>query len=92
MSALSFLLNSQNNNGSFSTDGKESVISTAFALKCMKYYPDKTKEAMSKAKKFLISTQSIDGCWEAETFIKPRLSETYKSKTLSTVIVLHSLL
>lgn len=50
MSALSFLLNSQNNNGSFSTDGKESVISTAFALKCMKYYPDKTKEAMSKAK------------------------------------------
>ena len=32
----------------FSTDGKESVISTAFALKCMKYYPDKTSYVKGK--------------------------------------------
>ncbi|GHU79048.1 hypothetical protein FACS1894145_2370 [Bacteroidia bacterium] len=89
--ALDFILDSQNADGGFGLQKNLSdALSTSFALLALKLI-DKDNMAIKHVEEYLIRTQKNDGSWAAVDFIKPKASEPYKSKTLTTAFVLKSL-
>jgi squalene-hopene/tetraprenyl-beta-curcumene cyclase len=87
--------NQQNNGGWGITHQEESdPLSTAFALLTLKLATGSDlKQFIKKAEKYLLDSQSVEyGNWQAVEFILPRLNNPYKSKTLTTAIVLKSLI
>lgn len=90
--ASDFLMGAQNEDGGF---GEESytILSTAFAVFCMDLLPSTQWDIMKKkAQTYLLKNQLSDGSWVGEDFIKPKVNEPYKSKTLTTAYVLKALL
>lgn len=91
--ALNYLTHNQNEDGGFSIKEKEisDPLSTAFAVLSLKLYPKKNKNAIVEALSYLRDEQSKDGSWEAVNFIRPKVHEPYKSKTLTTAYALKAL-
>jgi len=91
--ALAYLADNQNIDGGFSLDQSKSSdpLSTALAILGMKLFFDKNHEIIQKAITYLKKCQSEDGSWKAVDFIKPKVHEPYKSKTLTTAYVLKAL-
>jgi hypothetical protein len=90
--ALNFILESQNADGGFGLkENSSDALSTSLALLALKLV-DKDNVAIKHAKEYLVQTQECDGSWLAVDFIKPKTSEPYKSKTLTTAFVLKSLI
>lgn len=91
--ALTFLTNSQNNDGGFSIEQNKvsDPLSTSLAILGLKVFFDKDCEVIQKAVTYLTSLQNGDGSWKAVDFIKPKVHEPYKSKTLTTAYVLKAL-
>lgn len=87
-----FLKDSQNEDGSF--DEKQyNILSTSFAIFCLNLLQSpELNEIKQKAQKYLSGNQLHDGSWKAEILIKPKASEPYSSKTLTTVYALRALL
>ena len=91
--ALAYLTNNQNNDGGFSLDQNKpsDPLSTALAILGIKLFFDKNHEIIQKALTYLKKCQSEDGSWKAVDFIKPKVHEPYRSKTLTTAYVLKAL-
>lgn len=91
--ALNYITDSQNNDGGFSFDQNKTSdpLSTALAILGLKLFYDKDCEVIKKAVIYLTSSQNGDGSWKAVDFIKPKIHEPYKSKSLTTSYVLKSL-
>lgn len=91
--ALEYLVESQNNDGGFSIEQNKASdpLSTALAILVLKLFCDKNHQIIEKAVIYLTSLQNGDGSWKAVDFIKPKVHEPYKSKTLTTAYVLKSL-
>ncbi len=90
--ALEFIRKTQNSDGSFSNEktSKDS-LNTAYALLCLKLFlKDSSLHNVKIAENYLKKTQS-NGFWMDSDFIKPKQNEPYKSKVLTTAIVLKSL-
>ena len=90
--ALNYITDNQNDDGGFSIDQNEpsDPLSTALALLGLKLFFDKDCKVIEKAVSYLINSQNEDGSWKAVDFIKPKVHEPYKSKTLTTAYVLKS--
>lgn len=87
-----FLLDSQNEDGSFDVEQYKN-LSTSFAIFCINLLDSPELGKMKKkAQDYLIKNQLENGSWVAENFIKPKVHEPYKSKTLTTAYVLKALL
>ena len=91
--ALDFITESQNNDGGFSIEQNKvsDPLSTSLAILGLKVFFDKDCEVIEKAVRYLTSSQSEDGSWKAVDFIKPKIHEPYKNKTLTTAYVLKAL-
>ncbi len=91
--ALAYMTNNQNNDGGFSIEQNKpsDPLSTSLAILGFKLFFDNDFELIEKAVKYLTSSQSEDGSWKAVDFIKPKVHEPYKSKTLTTAYVLKAL-
>lgn len=91
--ALDYIAESQNNDGGFSIEQNKvsDPLSTALAILGLKLFFDKDCEVIEIAVRYLTSSQSEDGSWKAVNFIKPKVHEPYKSKTLTTAYVLKAL-
>jgi hypothetical protein len=91
--ALGYIAEGQNNDGGFSIEQNKASdpLSTALAILGLKVFYDKNCEVIEKAVTYLTSSQSGDGSWKAVDFIKPKIHEPYKSKTLTTAYVLKAL-
>ncbi|CDN30753.1 hypothetical protein BN938_0648 [Mucinivorans hirudinis] len=89
---MEYIKNSQNLDGGFGLAPNTSdALSTSFALMSMKL-TRYNKSIIDIAERYLISNQQSDGSWIEENFIKPKVYEPYKSRTLTTAFVLKSLL
>ena len=87
-----FLLDSQNEDGSFDVEQYKN-LSTSFAIFCINLLDSPELGKMKKkAQDYLIKNQLENGSWVAENFIKPKVHEPYKSKTLTTAYDLKALL
>ena len=91
--ALDYLINSQNNDGGFSIEenGTSDPLSTSFSILGLKLFLDKDSEIIDKAVEYLGGIQNVNGFWSAVDFIKPKVHEPYKSKTLTTAYVLKAI-
>jgi prenyltransferase beta subunit len=90
--ALDFLISSQQGNGGFGLDNQSSdALSSALALLSLKLFLDEENINVRKAMNYLLDSQQPDGSWTGVDFIKPKASEPYKSKVLTTAWVLKSL-
>lgn len=91
--ALNYITSSQNRDGGFSIDQNKpsDPLSTSLAILGVKLFYDKNHEMIEKAVLYLTSNQNGDGSWRAVDFIKPKVHEPYKSKTLTTAYVLKAL-
>ncbi len=87
------MINNQNADGGFSLKIKQDSdpLSTSLALLCLKLYYDNKHSAIKKTINYLYTTQNQDGSWLEVDFIKPKVHEPYKSKTLTTAFVLKAL-
>jgi squalene-hopene/tetraprenyl-beta-curcumene cyclase len=91
--ALNYLINTQNKDGGFSMYGNEKSdpLSTSFSILGLKLFFDKNSDVIDKAMKYLDGKQNVNGSWLAVDFIKPKVSEPYKSETLTTAYVLKAI-
>lgn len=89
------ILKNQNEDGGWAVEfnGKSDALNTSFALNTLMLLDNSNKntEPLEKGIEFLNNTQNEDGSWNAVPFIKPRLNDPYKSKTITTSYVLNSL-
>jgi squalene-hopene/tetraprenyl-beta-curcumene cyclase len=87
------LINTQNKDGGFSMYGNEKSdpLSTSFSILGLKLFFDKNSDVIDKAMKYLDGKQNVNGSWLAVDFIKPKVSEPYKSETLTTAYVLKAI-
>jgi len=90
---LDYFLCCQNSNGGFSLniERESDPLSTSLAILCLKLFFNNSHESIVKAVDYLISCQNDDGSWDAVDFIRPKINEPYKSKTLTTSLVIKSL-
>lgn len=91
--ALKFIIEAQRSDGGFglSINHSSDPLSTAFAILSLKLFLQKENPTILKAEKYLILLQNPTGYWSEVDFIKPKLQEPYKSKTLTTAFVLSAL-
>lgn len=92
-STKKYLIDNQNLDGGYGfEEGKESdSLSTSFALLILKELKGETEILIKKSENYLILNQNKNGSWDAVDFIKPRVNDPYKSKTLTTAFVLKAL-
>lgn len=92
--SLDSICKRQLNDGGFGltiNDDSDS-LSTSLALLSLKLHNGKEfLIAINKAEQFLLSNQNNDGSWNAVDFIKPKVNEPYKSKSMTTGFVLKAL-
>ena len=92
---IAALLQSQHADGGWGMDQQtvSDPLSTALALLSLKLLASQElKTAIDAAKKYLISTQNPEQhYWQGVEFILPRFNQPYKSKTLTTALVLKAL-
>ncbi|KAF2514908.1 hypothetical protein [Flavobacterium foetidum] len=90
-----YIIKNQQNDGGWSVASTTATdpLSTAFALSTLMLYKKSSKDyvVFSKGISFLNKTQQKDGSWDAVPFIKPKLNEPYKSKTITSSYVLNTL-
>ncbi len=88
--AIKSIIKNQNRDGGFSLskDGESDPLTTSFALLSLKLFLPVDNVAVLKATRYLEESQITDGSWSAVNFIKPKINEPYKSKTLTTAFVL----
>ena len=93
--ATNFLKKSQNQDGGFFSQDSacSNPLNTSFALMSLNLFNDTVdlNEQIRKARLFLTQSQKPDGSWGESPFIKPKAQEPYKSKTLTTALVLKAL-
>jgi hypothetical protein len=73
---------------------KSDPLNTAFGLMALKNF-DKSErilQAQKKSRSYLASSVGDDGSWAAVNFIKPRINDPYRSKTITTAYVLKALM
>nr|MBC7613330.1 terpene cyclase/mutase family protein [Pseudopedobacter sp.] len=92
-SALNFIHKTQNDDDGFGLDEDNisDPLTTSFAILSLKLFPNNYKECIVKAQRYLIMSQNKEGFWSEVAFIKPKVHEPYKSKTLTTAFVLNAL-
>lgn len=88
--AIKAIIKSQNEDGGFSLSNEVSSdpLSTSFAHLSLKLFLSIDNVAILKAIRYLEESQLTDGSWNAVNFIKPKINEPYKSKTLTTAFAL----
>ena len=91
--ALTFIKETQKPDGGFglSINEESDPLSTAFAILSLKLFFQKENLIILRAEKYLVSVQTKQGNWNEVDFIKPKVQEPYKSKTLTTAFVLNAL-
>ena len=94
--ALKYIIATQNTDGGFSEGTQSDPLSTALAVLCIKLCERIENEhdlatVLKKASSYLLNRQKMDGSWDAIDFIRPKVYEPYKSKTLTTAYVLKAL-
>jgi hypothetical protein len=90
--ALNFIIENQQENGGFGLKNEISdALSSASALLSLKMFFDDSNECIRRATNYLLSSQQEDGAWAEVNFIKPNELEPYKSRVLTTALVLKSL-
>lgn len=90
--ALDFLKTNQNKDGGFGGNCISDPLSSSFALKSLKIVDERKEHDISRTVSYLIKTQLDDGSWSTVNFIKPKVLEPYKSKVLTTGLVLNALI
>lgn len=91
--SLDFILMTQNEDGGFSMSGEHNSdpLNTSFALLSLKLFFSENNTSIKNAENYLVRSQSELGYWKDIDFIKPKVQEPYKSKTITTAFVLKSL-
>lgn len=91
--SLDFILITQNEDGGFPMSGQHNSdpLNTAFALLSLKLFFPENNTSIKNAENYLVRSQSEPGYWKDIDFIKPKVQEPYKSKTITTAFVLKSL-
>jgi hypothetical protein len=90
--AIGFITENQNKDGGFGWQPDISdALSTSFALLSLKLLGDTADDSVKKAEQYLTGSQQNDGSWIGVDFIKPKVSEPYKSKVLTTAFALKAL-
>jgi squalene-hopene/tetraprenyl-beta-curcumene cyclase len=91
--AINFIINSQNSNGGWGfIESNSDALNTSFCLLTLKLFDSKKmRKHIKRAEQFLCSAQNQDGIWPAVNFIKPRINDPYRSRTLTTAYVLKAL-
>lgn len=89
-----YLVYAQNEDGGYGMGINENSdsLSTAFALLSLKLYSEELFIYIQKAECFLKKNQQKEGFWEASDFIKPKADKPYRSRVVTTAIVLKSLI
>jgi squalene-hopene/tetraprenyl-beta-curcumene cyclase len=92
--AIEYIRKTQNADGGFglSSQHGSDPLSTSLAVLAYSFYTKKKDQTMSNALDYLKSCQLADGSWPAIDFIKPKLLEPYRSKTMTTGFVLKALI
>lgn len=92
--AIDHIHEAQNTDGGFgqSSHLPSDPLSTSLALLAYSYYTKKRDDVVKSATNYLASCQLADGSWAAVDFIKPKLLEPYKSKTMTTGFVLKAMI
>lgn len=90
---IDYLYENQNNDGGFSikANGVSDALSTALAMLSLKFFFQEKNGCIRRATKYLDKKQNIDGSWSAVDFIKPKIHEPCKNKTLTSAYVLKAL-
>jgi hypothetical protein len=90
-----YILDNQNKDGGWSMEENEisDALNTSFALYTLMISEFSTDilPVLERGIDYLNQTQNKDGSWNAVPFIKPRLNDPYKSKTITTGYVLNTL-
>ncbi|MTI86864.1 MAG: hypothetical protein FH748_02725 [Balneolaceae bacterium] len=91
--SFNFIMNSQNQDGGWGLEYSVSdALNTSLALLTLRVIdPEKAKKAIARGERFLLSCQSANYSWPGVRFIRPRINEPYKSRTLTTAYVLKAL-
>jgi hypothetical protein len=90
--SLLYLINKQNSDGGFSLENEKSdPLSTSLAVLSLKLFYPTSNNAVKLGIKYLRNSQNKDGSWSEVNFIKPKTSDPYKSKTITTAYALKSL-
>jgi hypothetical protein len=93
--ATDFLVESQNLDGGWGLVDKNSdPLNTAFGLMALKNFGKSQSIllAQKKSRNYLLSNIGSDGSWPAVNFIKPRINDPYRSKTITTAYALKALM
>jgi len=91
--ALEYITKKQNIDFGYSVSKKDESdpLSTAFVVLSLKLYAENNMLMIDNAIMYLISNQNQDGSWRAVDFIRPKASDPYRSKTLTTGYVLKAI-
>jgi squalene-hopene/tetraprenyl-beta-curcumene cyclase len=95
--AIDFLRLTQFDDGGWGMSGKSDSLNTALALLCLasiyQIAPDGLHlKCGTKALHYLQEKQGAGGAWQSVPFIRPRLSDSYGSQTVTTLYVLKALI
>lgn len=89
--AEKYILDSQNIDGGWgATEGKSDPLNSALALLSL-HLLNNHQISIKRGHEYLLKNKSEDHTWQAVDFIRPRINEPYKSKTITTVYVLKAL-
>jgi hypothetical protein len=90
-----YILQNQNKDGGWSmaANGISDALNTSFALYILLLaeIPSDILPVIERGIEYLHKTQNMDGSWNAVPFIKPRLNDPYKSRTITTGYALNTL-
>lgn len=91
--AIDYIRETQNTDGGFGQSPQQASdpLSTSLALLAYGFCTKKKDTVINNAIHYLTSCQLPDGSWAAVDFIKPKLLEPYKSKTMTTGFVIKAM-
>ena len=91
--SLAYIQLIQNDDGGFGMykDYPSDPLSTALAIMSLKLFPEETDTCIQNAEIYLKNSQNENGFWEVVNFIKPKVDEPYKSRTITTAYALQAL-
>lgn len=91
--SLHYLLDTQHSDGGWGLDNESDPLSTSLCILCLCSISDIIQKdnafhkAIEDASKYIYHSQLPDKTWKSTFFIKPKMSEPYKSKTITAAFI-----